>query len=418
MENAIPFLQTDYRHSLPPLPRLNFAHQDDAEPRLNVVLPHINETLAFGGVVSALELARAASEHYPHIRFLIQSPLGDSQNLFNLQDYIAHPEEKQTETLELYSTAGIPCHQNEIFFCTFWTSVLAWELYTAHLRAAGLQPNPFYYFIQDYEPGFYPLGYKHARCKSTYGHGDWTCAIINSRELAKFFQTQKLRFGKNLVIPPSLHPELLPHLERRQFTLPPKPKRPIGILVYGRPHQPRNCFAAILEGLRIFFEGLPMESRTQFVIVSAGASSPHENIMLAPGAELLSVGKLAIPKYISFLERAHIGVSFMASPHPSYPPLEMASFGCRTITNRYENKDLSKTHDLIHSIGQPWPENLALKLTQLTLEIDHLPPGKISVALPSNMSPLPWRENLAALGIPRLHPETKTSDTNINSISQ
>lgn len=32
----------------------------------------------------------------------------------------------------------------------------------------------------------------------------------------------------------------------------------------------------------------------------------------------------------------------MVSPHPSYPPLEMANFGCITISNKYLNKDLRK----------------------------------------------------------------------------
>ena len=40
----------------------------------------------------------------------------------------------------------------------------------------------------------------------------------------------------------------------------------------------------------------------------------------------------------------------MVSPHPSYPPLEMAAFGVKTITNRFSNKDLSDFSDNIISL--------------------------------------------------------------------
>ena len=38
------------------------------------------------------------------------------------------------------------------------------------------------------------------------------------------------------------------------------------------------------------------------------------------------------------------------SDAPSYPPLEMAHFGVRTVTNRYADKELSTAHENIVSI--------------------------------------------------------------------
>ena len=40
-----------------------------------------------------------------------------------------------------------------------------------------------------------------------------------------------------------------------------------------------------------------------------------------------------------------IGISVMCSPHPSYPPLEMAASGMLVVSNRIYNKDLSKIND-------------------------------------------------------------------------
>ena len=59
-----------------------------------------------------------------------------------------------------------------------------------------------------------------------------------------------------------------------------------------------------------------------------------------------------------------IGVSLMLSPHPSYPPLEMAMFGMEIITNKYANKDLSKITKCIHSVDAIEPNNIAKYLIE------------------------------------------------------
>ncbi len=80
--------------------------------------------------------------------------------------------------------------------------------------------------------------------------------------------------------------------------------------------------------------------------------------MLAP------LGKLSIEQYAHTLETAAVGLSLMASPHPSYPPLEMAHFGVRTITNSYTCKDLSKVHENIVSLDNIFPEAIATALAE------------------------------------------------------
>lgn len=52
----------------------------------------------------------------------------------------------------------------------------------------------------------------------------------------------------------------------------------------------------------------------------------------------------------------------MVSPHPSYPPLEMAANGIKVLTNTYENKDLSTLHENLESFTLFDPVNLALRL--------------------------------------------------------
>lgn len=72
-----------------------------------------------------------------------------------------------------------------------------------------------------------------------------------------------------------------------------------------------------------------------------------------------SVGKLSLGDYAQLLRTTAVGLSLMASPHPSYPPLEMAHFGLRVVTNGYANKDLSLSHSNISSVSEITPEVIA-----------------------------------------------------------
>ena len=55
----------------------------------------------------------------------------------------------------------------------------------------------------------------------------------------------------------------------------------------------------------------------------------------------------------------------MVSPHPSYPPLEMSTFGVKVITNTYGNKDLSNFNDNISSLTNCSPEEISVRLHEL-----------------------------------------------------
>ena len=54
-----------------------------------------------------------------------------------------------------------------------------------------------------------------------------------------------------------------------------------------------------------------------------------------------ALGKLDLDAYGSLLRESAVGLSLMVSPHPSYPPLDMAHLGLRVVTNGFGPKDLS-----------------------------------------------------------------------------
>lgn len=96
----------------------------------------------------------------------------------------------------------------------------------------------------------------------------------------------------------------------------------------------------------------------------SSASGPHDPVDLGDKRKLTSVCKLSLEDYAQMLLRCSAGVSLMASPHPSYPPLEMAHFGLRKVTNGYFCKDLSSFHPNIQSVRSIAEANLAAALAE------------------------------------------------------
>lgn len=67
----------------------------------------------------------------------------------------------------------------------------------------------------------------------------------------------------------------------------------------------------------------------------------------------------------------------MVSPHPSYPPLEMAVFDVQVITNSYSNKDMSYFSQNIHSVDNMDPVQIANVLKKICSQyrtvVEHKP---------------------------------------------
>jgi hypothetical protein len=133
------------------------------------------------------------------------------------------------------------------------------------------------------------------------------------------------------------------------------------ILIYGRPSVSRNAFELIIEALKKWV--WVQEDISKWQILSAGEL--HPAVDLGNGKVVRSVGKMSLEEYAGVLSDSMIGISLMISPHPSYPPLEMAAFGMGVITNTYANKDLSSWHENIVSLRSNSPEVISQQLCEM-----------------------------------------------------
>ncbi|HEY8214185.1 MAG TPA: hypothetical protein VIG36_08670, partial [Methylocystis sp.] len=139
------------------------------------------------------------------------------------------------------------------------------------------------------------------------------------------------------------------------------------MLVYGRPAVARNAFELICAALVIWQQRDPIRA-SRWRIVFLGEDFPES--LLYPVQNASVGGKAPLEDYADYLNRALVGVSLMISPHPSYPPLEMAEAGLATITNAFEGKDLRRRFGNIVSPARLDPTSLANLIEETVARVE------------------------------------------------
>lgn len=332
----------------------------DPRPRLNLVIPSLDRAGAFGGVSTGVEifcrLGARLGEGWD-LRALTANPevspppasadnvLSSAAPAAGLDPAAVEQVARRTRGTEIATRAG------DVFLAYNWHCAINLRaLLAAQAAEFGVAARPLIYLVQEYEPGFFPFSADHLLMREAYAD-DWpVIALINSAELAAHLAALGHRFAESHVFAPRMPGGLRPFLKDV-----PTATRRKRILIYGRPLENRNCFPILRRALPLWAARHPEQRAWEAVSVGA----PHPPVPLGDGREWRSAGKLTLPGYAAMLCESAVGVSLMASPHPSYPPLEMAHFGLRTLTNRFSNKDLSQAHDNIESLASARPEALA-----------------------------------------------------------
>jgi O-antigen biosynthesis protein len=336
---------------------LRFLPDPSNTPRLTLVLPTLHPKDAFGGVTTGISLFVNLGRELAHVgstdfRVLAEEPAGESGWALLERMGAADLGITQSDVNSIgRRDAAVPTRAREVFLTfNWWTTLNTKDLVLRQSEHFRRRPSPVFYLIQDHEPDFYP--FSPARLLATQALRDEppVVGIYNSRELHDYAHARAEATGEAFVFQPTMPSGLRSHLDRVRAS--DKKQR---ILVYGRPSIPRNCFSLIAKGLELWSTQNPALS--DWEVASVG--TPHRPLKFPDGRIVRSLGKLSIDQYGGMLRTSSIGLSLMVSPHPSYPPLEMAHFGMRVITNRYANKDLSTSHPNILSLANPNPEAIA-----------------------------------------------------------
>jgi glycosyltransferase involved in cell wall biosynthesis len=196
----------------------------------------------------------------------------------------------------------------DVVLATFWTS--------AYFALRHPQARLGAYFVQDFEPLFYPAGTMYALAEQTYRLGLF--GVFNSPGLGEFVEGH---YGmKGVSFEPAVDPTVF-HDQR------PVRSGPVRVFFYGRPSADRNGFELGVTALRRLKERLG----DRVEILSAGEAWSAGDF----GVEgvIRNVGVLPYEATADLYRSCDVGLCFMFTKHPSYLPLELMASGVCVVTN-------------------------------------------------------------------------------------
>lgn len=343
------------------LPR---EYKDYKKKRLNLLVPSLNVEHVFGGIATALKFYKelGAKTGYD-LRVIITDSILNEKAMVEMEGFkVVSPDVDSDVAKQIVPFSNrfdhtIPVGEQDIFMATAWWTtynilpVMKWQK-----EVYGTE-NKLIYFIQDYEPGFYPWSSRYLMADSTYKADVPMVAVFNSKLLYDFFKKNGYEFANEHYFEPVLNDALKKYLLENSK----KFERKKQILIYGRPGTERNAFELIVASLNQWCK--KQKDAKEWNIISAGEE--FADVELCNGQKIKAVGKLPLDEYGKMMLETKVGISLMVSPHPSYPPLEMSTFGVKVITNTYGNKDLSSFNENMVSLSNCSSDAVALKLVEL-----------------------------------------------------
>ncbi len=367
------YLERDYSYLAKP----SFVKSNNLNARLNLVISCIDKNKMYGGLTTAINLFFYLCRTLKYeMRILVTEQKVTEGVLKQYPGFILENADADSSSGKSICNVQVNCgsrekiaiRKNDIIMTTYWSTQYIMSDVIASQKRMFSVNHPIIYLIQDFEPGFYPWSSEYFLCESTYKE-DNVVAIFNSENLENYVLRQGYQFRHHISFAPKLNETLLRHIGQTE-----KLNRKNQIIVYGRPHVPRNCFSIIVEALKKFTEKYEFAAEWQYLSIG----SKHSDVKLSKGCVLKSYGKLSLEEYARTLATAKIGISLMCSPHPSYPPLEMAAYGVTVVTNSFFCKDLSMFSPNIVSLNVVNFDTVAQAL------IDIIKNGKVHTNMEEN----------------------------------
>lgn len=284
-------------------------------------VPHF-ENISFGGLYTIFRVVEKLSREGIKNHIVIYGE--GRKDLEGIRQQIAKNFPRAVFELgwyELGETSASDLPRSDIAFCTHWVS--------AYILLRYNQTSKKYYFIQDYEPIFYPAGTIGALAESTYRFG--FSAIVNTPGLERAILKKHTMTSTSFM--PSVDKSVYYPKKKDVAT-----KEPIKIFFYARPGKERNGFYLGIETIRTLKE----RYGDRVEIITAGADWKEDRYGLR--GMIKNIGLLTDIREVAELYRdCDICFSFMFTKHPSYQPLEfMASQVCYVSNTNEDNQWLLK----------------------------------------------------------------------------
>ena len=312
-------------HALQNIP--SFVDEQE-KVRINLVTDSIEKHSLLGGVATALIIATEFANKYKiPLRIITRTtpvdPL-DYKRIIKLNN-IKEPDDVSFYTDYDRDENGkknfkLDISKKDIFIATSWWSAAA-------ISKTNLSER-FFYILQEVETFFYPHGEEHYFCSKIMQRNNIDY-IVNSKYLFDYFKDNTPNIVENgIYFTPAFSKNLY---QKKNFIK----KTKYSLFFYARPNNPRNLFHYGVYLLNKAFERGIFDTG-EWDVYLVGQNTPK--IIFNNGYEAINKGLLDWDQYAAFLSDVDLAVSLMYTPHPSYPPYDVACSGGVVVSNSCLNK--------------------------------------------------------------------------------
>ena len=295
--------------------------------RITIVTDAIDSKSLFGGVATSIILASLwANATGRSLRILTRTvpprPVGLHRLLSTMGIELDKPLELAYAPLSSDSEDLVPVSDTDIFLTTSWWSTMA--------TVASIPPQRIVYLLQEDERAFYPVGSDWLRAGTMMNCPDISI-LVNTEGLLQHLIATGIDnlTGNGHAFTPSFSSFTCPGRRLRE-----RGERPTRLCFYARPKNPRNLYDYGLAAIdQAFGKGL-IDKDTEIVFLGSNL----QELQFVNGTVSSVVEGLSWDEYREFIQTVDIGISLMASPHPSYPPLDMIASGAVVVTNTWPGK--------------------------------------------------------------------------------
>ena len=296
--------------------------------RVTLLTDSVSPGSLFGGVGTAVllctELAKRLGSRLRIVTETVPPTPGSVGSVLT-----AHGIDCQQEIEFCYAPRGdldrgeVALDSGDLFVTTAW-----WTTWNARQSVPAWQ---ILYLLQEDERMFYPHGDLHLRCNEVLADPDLRF-VVNSRLLFEHLVASGLdNIGRSGVWFEPAFPLHSYHWQERR----PAPANKRNFLFYARPWNSRNLYARGLQAIGAAIQEGVLDPDAWNLIFAGRDLDP---IILPRGVKPRLVQNLPWTEYVALIRSVDVGLTLMYTPHPSYPPLDLAASGAVAVTNQFGRK--------------------------------------------------------------------------------
>jgi O-antigen biosynthesis protein len=309
--------------------RLNPIHvyrMPETASRVTMVTDSVNAGSLYGGVGTAMIFcALLAGRLNSSLRVVTRTERPDRKNLQKILAIHGVPLPPSVEFVHADVGAlgsSLDIRKSDIFVTTSWWTTCAVK--------RSIPAEQIVQIVQEDERMFYPYGDERLLCHEALSDSGLRF-VVNSRLLFEHFSAEGLEtIVKNGAWFEPAFPEAHYYLEDRE------PGQKLNFVFYARRHNhDRNLY---YRGIEVIDAGIAAgildPNRWNFTFVGAHL----EELTLANCVRPTLLQNLGWAEYLCLMRASDLGLALMYTPHPSYPPLDLAACGAVAATNKFGTK--------------------------------------------------------------------------------